>query len=219
MCVGLKLKTTRHGQRANGRADGERFHVKLACRDTNDLKALNRSEQAAGCRLHAAGSKGSWEMGDGGSTYQHRVLSTHLEPSRVRSRVWVKPLQVSLARCVRNNLHSHQEFINCLWQLHSTRTPTPTSSPCFSCSCTFRFLPILPHSLAVRRHNLIKPAWSARSEKHQCSRLESGSFSELPAPPSPVPVPAPTAHSRQHPIDCINVFLQNYCLPRRACLS
>lgn len=151
VCVGLKLKTTRHGQRANGRADGERFHVKLACRDTNDLKALNRSEQAAGCRLHAAGSKGRWEMGYGGRSYQHRVLSTHLEPSRVRSRVWVKPLQVSLARCVRNNLHSHQEFINCLWQLHSTPTP------CISCSCTFRFLPILPHSLAVRRHNLIKP--------------------------------------------------------------
>lgn len=61
MCVGLKLKTTRHGQRANGRADGERFHVKLACRDTNDLKALNRSEQAAGCRLHAAGSTGRWQ--------------------------------------------------------------------------------------------------------------------------------------------------------------
>lgn len=61
VCVGLKLKTTRHGQRANGRADGERFHVKLACRDTNDLKALNRSEQAAGCRLHAAGSTGRWQ--------------------------------------------------------------------------------------------------------------------------------------------------------------
>lgn len=114
VCVGLKLKTTRHGQRANGRADGERFHVKLACRDTNDLKALNRSEQAAGCRLHAAGSKASWEMGDGGTEYSVRTWS------RARSRVWVKPLQVSLARCVRNNLHSHQEFINCLWQLHST---------------------------------------------------------------------------------------------------
>lgn len=73
VCVGLKLKTTRHGQRANGRADGERFHVKLACRDTNDLKALNRSElQAPGYMLQAA-------QGDG-STYQHRVLSTHLEP-------------------------------------------------------------------------------------------------------------------------------------------
>lgn len=57
----------RMGERANGRADGERFHVKLACRDTNDLKALNRSEQAAGC------------------TYQHRVLSTHLELVRARA--------------------------------------------------------------------------------------------------------------------------------------
>lgn len=44
VCQGFKLKFTRHG-RANGRADGERFHVKLACRDTNDLKALNRTEE------------------------------------------------------------------------------------------------------------------------------------------------------------------------------
>lgn len=177
VCVGFKLKTTRHGQRANGRADGERFHVKLACRDTNDLKALNRSEQAAGCRLHAA-------KGDGSSTYQHCVLSTHLEPGLESTpcRVWVKPLQVSLARCVRNNLHSHQEFINCLWQLHSTHTSTATPTPCISCSCTFRF-PILPQSVAVRRHNLIKPAGLTRpGEKHQCSRLDSGTFSELPAP-------------------------------------
>lgn len=147
VCVGLKLKTTRHGQRANGRADGERFHVKLACRDTNDLKALNRSEQAPACRLHAAGSKGRWEMAAAPTSTEYSVRTW----SRARSRVWVKPLQVSLARCVRNNLHSHQEFINCLWQLHSTPTP------CISCSCTFRFLPILPHSLAVHRHNLIKP--------------------------------------------------------------
>lgn len=151
--------------------------MKLACRDTNDLKALNRSEQAAGCRLHAA-------KGDGSSTYQHCVLSTHLEPGLESTprRVWVKPLQVSLARCVRNNLHSHQEFINCLWQLHSTHTSTATPTPCISCSCTFRF-PILPQSVAVRRHNLIKPAGLTRpGEKHQCSRLDSGTFSELPAP-------------------------------------
>lgn len=115
VCVGLKLKTTRHGQRANGRADGERFHVKLACRDTNDLKALNRSEQAAGYMLQATCCRQHREMAAPTSTeYSVRTWS------RARSRVWVKPLQVSLARCVRNNLHSHQEFINCLWQLHST---------------------------------------------------------------------------------------------------
>lgn len=161
MCVGLKLKTTRHGQRANGRADGERFHVKLACRDTNDLKALNRSElQAAGYRLLATCCRQHREMAAPTSTeYSVRTWS------RARSRVWVKPLQVSLARCVRNNLHSHQEFINCLWQLHSTRTRPRTPTPCISCSCTFRFLPILPHSVAVRRHNLIKPAWSDQRQR------------------------------------------------------
>lgn len=117
VCVGLKLKTTRHGQRANGRADGERFHVKLACRDTNDLKALNRSEQATCCRQHR-------EMAAPTSTeYSVRTWSL------ARSRVWVKPLQVSLARCVRNNLHSHQEFINCLWQLHSTPHTLPLPQP------------------------------------------------------------------------------------------
>lgn len=124
VCVGLKLKTTRHGQRANGRADGERFHVKLACRDTNDLKALNRSElQAAGCRLQATCCRQHREMAAPTSTeYSVRTWS------RARSRVWVKPLQVSLARCVRNNLHSHQEFINCLWQLHSTPLHTHSHS-------------------------------------------------------------------------------------------
>lgn len=135
-----------------------------------------------------------------------------------RSRVWVKPLQVSLARCVRNNLHSHQEFINCLWQLHSTHTSTPTPTPCISCSCTFRF-PILPQSVAVRRHNLIKPGRPDQAERIINVAASTAVPSQSCLLHGTLPLPAPAAHSRQHPIDCINVFLQNYCLPRRACLS
>lgn len=127
--------------------------------------------------------------------------------------VGVKPLQVSLARCVRNNLHSHQEFINCLWQLPwlpllqlkhlcPVLLPIPTPS-----------LPY-PATVNVRRHNLIKPGQSQRRQAKASSMLPPRQRL-----PSSSPPPAPSAHSRQHPIDCINVFLQNYCLPRRACLS
>lgn len=109
--------------------------------------------------------------------------------------------QVSLARCVQNNLHSHVEFI----KLFVAVPPEPPPPPQIFLS------PPAPQDLRPLCspfnppvHNLIKPP-GLGAHHHLQWQPTFGSHSDHNA-----------FQTTSHPIDCINVFLQNYCLPSRA---